>query len=67
MDRNGRAYEPPKAKIYRFDDNDLILTSSGGSDDPTTGGTTEPTTPPTPNYAANALNELFGGTNTTIE
>ena len=59
MDRNGRAYEPPKAKIYRFDDNDLILTSSGGSDDPTT--------PPTSNYAANALNQLFGGTNTTIE
>ena len=64
MDRNGRAYEPPKAKIYRFDDNDLILTSSGGLDDPTTGGTTEPKTP---NYAANALNEWFGGTNTTIE
>lgn len=54
MDRNGRAYEPPKAKIYRFDDNDLILTSSGE-------------TQRTPDYAANALNELFGGTNTTIE
>ena len=49
-------YEPPKATIYRFDENDRILTASGG----------EPGTP-TPNYAANALNALFGGTNTTIE
>ena len=44
-------YEPPKAAIYRFDENDRILTASGGP----------------PDYAANALNELFGGTNTTIE
>ena len=60
MNKNERAYEPPKAKIYRFDDNDQILTASG---------TTDPTTPPepTPNYAANALNEFMGGTNTTIE
>ena len=49
-------YEPPKATIYRFDENDRILTASGG----------EPV-PPTPNYAANALNQLMGGTNTTIE
>ena len=49
-------YEPPKATIYRFDENDRILTASGG----------EPVTP-NPNYAANALNVLFGGTNTTIE
>ena len=48
-------YEPPKATIYRFDENDRILTASG-----------EPGTP-TANYAANALNEFFGGTNTTIE
>lgn len=48
-------YEPPKATIYRFDENDRILTDSGG-----------PVTP-TPNYAANALNEFMGGTNTTIE
>lgn len=47
-------YEPPKATIYRFDENDRILTASGG-------------VKPTPNYAANALNALFGGTNTTIE
>ena len=49
-------YEPPKATIYRFDENDRILTASSG----------EPV-PPNPNYAANALNALFGGTNTTIE
>ena len=60
MNKNERVYEPPKAKIYRFDDNDQILTASG---------TMGPTTPPepTPNYAANALNEFMGGTNTTIE
>ena len=49
-------YEPPKATIYRFDENDRILTASGGEPEP-----------PTPNYAANALNEFMGGTNTTIE
>lgn len=53
MDKNGRAYEPPKAKIYRFDDNDLILTASG-----------EQTKP---DFAANALNRMMGGTSTTIE
>ena len=53
MSKNERVYEPPKAKIYRFDDNDQILTASGGE--------------PVPEYAANALNQLFGGTNTTIE
>lgn len=58
MNKNERVYEPPKAKIYRFDDNEQILTSSGGTNIPTT---------PTPEYAANALNQLFGGTNTTIE
>ena len=53
--KNEKIYEPPRMTVYRFDDNDLILTASG-----------EPK-PPTPNYAANALNQLFGGTNTTIE
>ena len=48
-------YEPPKATIYRFDENDRILTASGETEIPTA------------NYAANALNQLFGGTNTTIE
>lgn len=64
MSKNARAYEPPKLKIYRFDENDRILTASGG------GGTEEETTssPTFPaDYAANALNQLFGGTNTTIE
>lgn len=57
MNREQFAYEPPKTKIYRFDDNDRILTESG---------TPEPT-PPDPEYAANMLNQFMGGTNTTIE
>ena len=57
MDKNRRAYEPPKMKIYQFDDNDQILTESGGVSEPN----------PTPDYAANALNQLMDGTNTTIE
>ena len=64
--KNERVYEPPKAKIYRFDDNEQILTSSntGGG-----GGGVTPTPTPTPtvDYAARALNELMGGTNTTME
>ena len=56
MMKNSMAYEAPKAKVYRFDENDQILTASG-----------DVTLEPTPNYAANALNQLFGGTNTTIE
>ena len=58
MKRNAREYEPPRMKIYQFDDNDQILTASGNPGEPTT---------PTPNYAANALNQLMDGTNTTIE
>ena len=54
MNQTGKAYEPPKVKIYRFDQNDLILTASGEEQR-------------IENYAANALNQLFGGTNTTIE
>ena len=54
MNKNERAYEPPKAKSYRCDDNDQIWTESGAP-------------APTAEYAANALNQLFGGTNTTIE
>ena len=61
MDKNRRAYEPPRMKIYQFDDNDQILTESGGIHVP------DPTPTPTPDYAANALNEFMGGTNTTIE
>lgn len=52
-----KAYEPPMMKIYPFDDEN-ILTESGG---------VNPSPAPTANYAANALNDLFGGTNTTIE
>ena len=58
MNKNERVYEPPKAKIYRFDDNDQILTESGE---------VAPTPDPTAEYAANALNKFMGGTNTTIE
>ena len=54
MNKNGLKYEPPKTRIYRFDDNDRILTESGIVE-------------PIAEYAANALNELFDGTNTTIE
>ena len=57
MDKDGKEYEPPKMKIYQFDDNDQILTASGVVDP----------TSPTANYAANALNEFMTGTNTTIE
>ena len=53
MKREQLAYEPPKTKIYRFDDNDRILTESGIVE--------------SAEYAANALNEYLGGTNTTIE
>ena len=54
MNREQLAYEPPKTKIYRFDDNDRILTESGIVE-------------PIAEYAANALNQFMGGTNTTIE
>ena len=57
MNKNKKAYEPPKMKIYRFDDNERILTASGETPEPA----------PTADYAARALNELMGGTNTTIE
>ena len=63
MNKNERAYEPPKAKIYRFDDNDQILTESSN----TSGGGGGSTPTPTADYAARALNDLMGGTNTTIE
>ena len=59
MNKAKKTYEPPRLKIYQFDDNDQILTESGGINPP------DPT--PTSNYAANALNKLMGGTNTTIE
>lgn len=56
MNRKQLAYEPPKTRIYRFDDNDRILTESGIVE-------------ATAEYAAAALNDLFNDTdgNTTIE
>lgn len=54
MYKNRPEYEPPKTKIYRFDSTDRILTESGIVE-------------PIADYAAAALNDLFGGTNTTIE
>ena len=64
MTKNSMAYEAPKAKVYRFDENDRILTESGTI----SGGGGSSTDPaPTPDYAARALNQLFDVTNTTIE
>lgn len=58
MNKNIREYEPPKTTIYRFNNNDRILTESG---------LPVPAPDPTAYYAAEALNEYFGGTNTTFE
>ena len=55
MEEKEKKYEPPMMQVFRFDDTEKILTASGG------------TNTPTPDFAANALNEFFGGTNTTIE
>ena len=52
MNKNGLEYEPPKTKIYRFDNNNRPLTESGIE---------------MPSYAAQALNGFMGGTNTTCE
>lgn len=63
MRKHEKTYEPPTMKIYQFDDNDQVLTSSGG----TSGGGTTDEPEKTADYAARALNDFFGGTNTTIE
>ena len=60
MNKNEKVYEAPKATIYRFDENERILTASGDV-------SVTPTPEPTAEYAANALNAFMGGTNTTIE
>lgn len=60
MNKNRMEYEPPKTKIYRFDNTDRILTESGIPDTPSP-------TPEVYDFAANALNNFMGGTNTTIE
>lgn len=56
MNKDRLGYEPPKTKIYRFDDNDRILTESG-----------IPEPEPIGDYAANALNNFMGDINTTAE
>ena len=63
MEKKEKKYEPPMMQVFRFDDTEKILTSSGT---PGGGGTT-PNPDPIANYAANALNEFMGGTNTTYE
>ena len=60
MEEKEKKYEPPMMQVFRFDDTEKILTASGGPNPPT------PDTPVS-EYAANALNQLMGGTNTTIE
>ena len=59
MKKDIKKYEPPSMKVYRFTDQDKVLTASGEAG--------PPPEPDIPDYAANALNQLFGGTNTTIE
>ena len=56
MEEKEKKYEPPMMQVFRFDDTEKILTDSGIVAEP-----------PTPDYAANALNEFMGGTNTTFE
>lgn len=61
MKNDALQYEPPKARIYRFDDNDRVLTASGNAAVTTTESV----------YAAFALNEFFSNNgvdnSTTIE
>lgn len=71
MKKDIKKYEPPSMKVYRFTDQDKVLTVSGGVSPPEGGGPEggggSPDPTPSPNYAANALNKLFNGTSTTIE
>lgn len=55
MDNYELNYEPPKTKIYRFDDNDRVLTESSNPEQTISV------------YAAEALNVFMRGTNTTVE
>ena len=64
MDKKEKKYEPPMMQVFRFDNTEKILTSSGVAGP---GAGTTPTPDPTAEYAANALNDFMGGTNTTIE
>lgn len=54
-----KEYEAPAMKVYNFGNNRVLTASNSG-------GNNEPEDL-LPNYAANALNDLMGGTNTTIE
>lgn len=73
MKKDIKKYEPPSMKVYRFTDQDKVLTKSG-TVSPPGGGSSEgggsnpnPIQPPPSDYAANALNQFFSGTSTTIE
>lgn len=79
MKKDIKKYEPPSMKVYRFTDQDKVLTKSSGvkPTESTTEGSTDETKPEEPttpsettasaDYAANALNNFMGGTNTTFE
>lgn len=58
MSKNKFAYESPKINIYEFDNNDRILTESGGFNPPITLDG---------DFAAASLNDFLGGLNTTVE
>lgn len=62
MSKNEKIYEPPKMKAYQFDESDQVLTASNGGNDDKKDDTEK-----VADYAASALNDLMGGTNTTIE
>lgn len=67
MKKDIKKYEPPSMKVYRFTDQDKVLTASGEPGlSPGPDISDDPGSQPS-DYAANALNQLFGGTNTTIE
>lgn len=52
-----KEYEAPSMKVYNFGNNRVLTASNGATDEPEL----------LPDYAANALNDFMGGTNTTIE
>ena len=67
MKKDIKKYEPPSMKVYRFTDQDKVLTVSGEPGSPPEPDISGDPVPRPSDYAANALNQLFGGTNTTIE
>ena len=64
MKKDIKKYEPPSMKVYCFTDQDKVLTDSGGTVQPP--DPDKPVSQPS-DYAARALNDFMGGTNTTIE